>query len=135
MANSKALTKQDILGADDRKSETVDVPEWGGTVTVRVMSGSERDRYEVAMVNRAEGKAEANLTDMRARLVAMTIVDESGALMFGENEVQALGAKSALALDRVFAVAQRLNGFGKELPQAMASAEKNSEAAPSGAFG
>lgn len=40
-----ALTREQILGAQDIKSELVDVPEWGEGAQVRVgmMSGTARD--------------------------------------------------------------------------------------------
>ena len=42
------LTKDAILKAEDLPTEKVPVPEWGPgqSVTVRTMSGDERDRYE-----------------------------------------------------------------------------------------
>jgi len=40
------LNKEQILRADDLKTEEVDVPEWGGSVRVRVLTGTERDAFE-----------------------------------------------------------------------------------------
>ena len=34
--------------------------------------------------------------------------------MFTDRDVERLGKKSALALDRIYEVAQRLNGIGKK---------------------
>lgn len=123
------LSKEQILAADDLKSETVDVPEWGGSVIVRMMSGAARDAYEASMIVMKDGKRVADLSNMRAKLVAATLVDEAGNPMFSEDEVTALAAKSAAALERIASVAQRLNGLGAD---AVKDAEKNSVAAPSG---
>ena len=103
------LTREQILGSNDLPSETVDVPEWGGQVSVRTMTGIDRDAFETTLVGK-EGK----LDNVRARLVALTVCDKSGARLFGDEDVAALGGKSAKALDRVFSVAQRLNGIGAE---------------------
>ena len=46
----KALTRDEILGADDLKTESVKVPEWGGTVLVRELTGAERDEWEASVV-------------------------------------------------------------------------------------
>jgi len=109
----KILSKDEILAADDLKIETVEVPEWGGAVIVRTMSGVERDQFEASMVN-AETR-ERNLENFRARLCAMTMVNEKGRRLFPNPEdVKKLGKKSSRALDRVMAVAQRLNGIGPE---------------------
>ena len=106
------LTREAILGASDIKTQTVDVPEWGGTVLVGAMNGQARDEWEQSLITRAGGKSEPNLANVRARLVAATVVDESGQRIFSAADVQALGNKSSAALERVCKVAQRLNGLG-----------------------
>ena len=40
------LSKEQILQADDLKTETVEVPEWGGDVLLRELRGRERDAFE-----------------------------------------------------------------------------------------
>ena len=104
------LSKDQILLAEDFKTETVDVPEWGGEVIVKTMSGFSRDQFEGSIVGKNGG---TNLANIRAKMVAAVLVDESGELLFNEKDVVALGKKSAKALDRVFSVAQRLNGFSE----------------------
>ena len=123
------LTKSAILAANDLKTQDVDVPEWGGAVRVRAFSGRERDAFEASLV-RGDGKdRKVDLTNMRARLVALSVVDEAGQRLFTDEEVDLLGAKSGAALDRVFAVAQELNGLSGADVEALV---KNSSAAPSG---
>ncbi len=107
------LSKDAILAADDLPRETVHVPEWGGDVYVRTMSGTDRDAFETSLIAR-EGERDGRMENVRARLVALTLCDESGVRLFEDREIAALGRKSARALDRVFAVAQRLNGIGTE---------------------
>jgi hypothetical protein len=55
-----------------------------------------------------------NLRNIRAKLVALTVVDEDGNRIFSDEDAEALGKKSAAALDRIFAVAQRLSGLRPE---------------------
>ena len=55
-----------------------------------------------------------NLQNVRAKLLARCLCDEHGERLFNDAEVEALGAKSAAALDRVFKVAQTLNGIGEK---------------------
>ena len=45
------LTKSAILGINDLKHEDVPVPQWGGTVRVRAMTGQERDEIVSRTVN------------------------------------------------------------------------------------
>lgn len=105
------LSKDKILAADDLKYEDVEVPEWGGTVRVRTMTGTERDAFEESMVDKDK---KTTFKNVRAKLTSKTVVDENNNPMFSDADIEKLGKKSARALDRIFAVAQRLNGIGKE---------------------
>lgn len=105
------LTKDAILSADDLVTEDVEVPEWGGTVRVRAISGAERDAFEQAIVTRKGKNVTTNLANIRAKMVALCVVDENGQRLFGDKDVLLLGTKSAAALDRVFTVAQQLAGL------------------------
>lgn len=124
------LSKDQILEATDIAYQTVSVPEWGGEVRVASMSGTDRDAFESSLVIvGADGAVSRNLDNMRVKLLVMTLVDESGNRMFSTDDLAMLGRKSAAAIERVYAVATKLNGIGA---QAEADAEKNSSAAPSG---
>jgi hypothetical protein len=105
MKHMNILSKDAILAADDLPRETVIIPEWGGEVLVRTMSGTDRDAFEASLLEK-DGRME----NVRARLVALTLCDSQGDRLFDDSEIAALGRKSARALDRVFSVAQRLNG-------------------------
>ncbi len=105
------LTKEQILAADDLIFEVVDVPEWGGDVRIKSMTGTERDEFEKSLIT---GPEKVNLGNIRARLCALCIVDDGGAPVFEQEDVVALGGKSAKALDRAFEVAQKLNGLSKK---------------------
>lgn len=96
--------KETILAADDLPGEKVEVAEWGISVTLRTLTAAERDKFEDACTTN-----KAN--NIRARLVSLCMVDDAGARIFSDNEVSQLGGKSGLVLDRLFAIASRLNGF------------------------
>lgn len=105
----KALTRADILAAQDYKREPVDVPQWGGRVWVRTMSGTAKDQYEQSCLKVVSGKVEQDMVNMRAKLLAATLCDESGRLLFSAADVPLLGEKSAYALDKCYEIACRLN--------------------------
>jgi hypothetical protein len=124
------LSKEQILGADDRRYEDVSVPEWDGEVRVRSLSGLERDRWEASMLRQVGNTQKTDYANARAKLVAASAVDEAGNLMFPDaKDVVALGKKSSAALDRVFAVCKRLSGVSDEDIEDL---EGNSEPAQSG---
>lgn len=106
----KNLTRDEILKADDFKTEKVEVPEWGGQVFILTISGAERDDFEASLI---KGK-KTNLSNVRAKFCALTICDDKNKRLFSDKDVFALGRKSAKALDRVFTAAQKLNGITSE---------------------
>lgn len=110
----KILSKSDILTANDIKIELVNVPEWGGAVYVRGLSGQERDEYEKSMLKIQGTKRELALRNVRAGLCARSICNVKGERLFSDNEITELGKKSSIALDRVWEVAQRLSGLSEE---------------------
>jgi hypothetical protein len=114
-----ALTRETILAAQDLPAKSVAVPEWGGEVLVRSMTGAERDLYEQALMAARTANGKFNIANVRARLVAFCAVDEAGKRLFEDADIEALGAKSAAALDRVFAAAAALNGIGEKDVQAL----------------
>ena len=109
-----ALTRESILGAEDSKTERVEIPEWDGYLFVKNMTGTERDNWEGGMVEQRGRNRNMNFQNMRARLVALVAVDEDGNHLFRKNDVIELGKKNAKALDRIFTVAQKLNGITAE---------------------
>lgn len=109
MAN---LTKDAILSASDIPApERITVPEWGGDVYVRTMTGEERDSYITAVFG-TSGK-ERNMRNATAQLLARTLCDEKGNRIFSDGDAAALGRKSSAVLGPLFAAASRLNGLSK----------------------
>ncbi len=108
------LTKEDILKADDLKTE--EVVAWKGKLLVRGLTGSERDEFERSVYgNSLKEEDTMNFKNFRAKLVALTVVHpEDKSRLFSFDDVEALGRKSAQELDKVFAVAQKLSGFGRK---------------------
>ena len=101
------LSRENILTHDDLPREEVQIPEWGGSVLVRTMTGSERDAFESEHLKNPH-------KDLRARLAVATCCDEQGNLLFTAPDVESLAKKSAAALDRIFEVSARLSGLSKK---------------------
>lgn len=103
-------TRDGILAAQDLPRKAVDVPEWGCTVYVRSMTGDERDAWEQWLLDTKDGRRR-----IRARYCALVLVDADGERLFQDTDedVEALGKKSAAALDRVFGAALTLNGMSE----------------------
>ena len=123
------LGRDAILAAKSLRTEEVAVPEWGGTVLVRELSGRERDEWEASLAVMRGKTMVPDVANIRAKLAARTIVGDDGEPVFTQQDVAALGELSAAALDRVFDVASRLSGLNPEDVEAMTG---NSGAAPGG---
>lgn len=121
------LDRDAILNAKDRAIESVPVPEWGGDVLIRTMTGRERDALEVRLYG-----VNATKENIRANFVAAAVVKDDGALMFTADDVEALGDKAAKPLDRIWRAVRKQNGIGEE---EVAELAKNSEPGPSGGSG
>lgn len=105
----RRLTREDILGADDLPTEDIYVPEWGGMLTVRALSGTARDVLEARYT---DGRGQLDIEakgGFRAGMVAQSVVDDSGKPIFRDTDVVKLGQKSSIALQRVFEVVARLS--------------------------
>ena len=108
------LDRSQILKTREVPTEIVPVPEWGGDVLVRGMTGRQRDDFEATLVEKRGKKMIPNTANARARLVVWCVVDENGHRLFGDGDAEELGEQSAVALDRVYEVAAKLSGMTDE---------------------
>ena len=107
------LNKDQIKSVSDLETQEVDVPEWGGTVRLKSLTGTERDRFEASVVQGQGRNTTVNMQNLRAKLVALSAIDEQGNPLFTEEDVKWLGGKSAKALNRLFNAAQSLSGLSE----------------------
>ena len=128
------LSRDDILKADDLKTEDVDVPEWGGVVRIRGLTGTQRDAFEASVVKMNGTNKQYNLTNLRARFVALCVVDADGKRLFSDQDVKQLGEKSATALERVWTAARKLSGMSEDDVEELAEgfADDQSDGSTSG---
>lgn len=101
------LNKEQILDSNDIKTQVVDIPEWDGQVTIKMLSALEKDTLENLIY--PMNKTKKPIDNIRAAWCAFSIVDEKGKKLFSIVEIDALGQKSAAALDRIFTAALSLN--------------------------
>lgn len=127
---STVLTRDAIKVIDDRVVESVEVPEWGGSIFVRGLSGTDRDSFEMAMIVQKKVKggkteSEVNFQNLRAKLIVRCAVDsedkDKAQPIFTIADIEWLGSKSGAALQRIYAVAQRLSGLSNEEAEELAS--------------
>jgi hypothetical protein len=107
-----ALDRKSILAADDVRKEKFPVPEWGGDVFLRVLTGTDRDRFE-------ESYSEQKMKAFRIRFLLLALCDEAGKRLFGDDESEILGDKSSVVINRLFEAGWKLNAFTQEAVDAL----------------
>jgi len=120
------LTKEQILTVSDIKTRTVKIPEWNGCVTIKMLTGLERDQLE-SIAYPVSDKKEAARDNIRALWCVFSIVDENGVRIFTNEDIEKVSLKSSAALDRIFTAALSLNKVSNKDIEEMS---KNSEATP-----
>ena len=106
--------REALLGATVTPTEVVALPEIEAVVTVRGMTGVERDAFEASCIEGRGKRRDVNTKNMRAKLVAFCCVDEKGHRVFTDADAGALGEVRADLIDRIFSVAQRLSGMSDQ---------------------
>jgi len=121
MGEKTILSKDAILKVKDIKTVPEDVPEWGGTVYLREISGQDREAFERAMFS-DEGGIKKDAPPLRPALLALCLSDADGNRLFTDKEISDLAKKNGAVIARLFAKAQEVSGLG---PGAVEAAEKN----------
>ena len=125
--SAQEIRKQ-ILKAQDLPEETVQA--WGLTLTVRGLSGAERDTWQSSLVRVQGEDVIPNPANASAKLVAKCIVDpKSHKRVFSDADINELGKKSGRELNKVYKLAARLSGIGEDTLEAL---EKNFESGQDG---
>lgn len=105
--------RDEILAIDDKPIAAVIVPQWDNkTVYLRMLLASERDKFDKETVKRK--KKDAASVRVRERLVILCAQDEHGAPLFKPEDEEALANKGNAAIDRLFRIACKHNGFIEE---------------------
>jgi hypothetical protein len=100
------LNRDAILKASDLKTVDLDVPEWGGAVRLRTMTGFARQEYY-----RTTATKDGTPKNVMEALIVACAVDDKGDPLFTSADISALANKSSLAINRVFEKAAELNGL------------------------
>jgi hypothetical protein len=102
------LTLEEIKSVDDIKAQTVEVPEWGGEVLVKSMSGRLRSNLEQKVANNAPHG------DVKMMIVTSCCVKEDGSPMFTTADKKWLAEKAAAPLETIFEAACKMSGIGDD---------------------
>lgn len=127
----KVGTRESLM-AIPRKTVTVQFTEYDTEYRLREMSGTDRDKFEIAAFNGdGDGHRRVNTLHLRARMVALCLVDEQNVRLYADDEVHMLSDEiPASVIAELFVAAQKLNGMDAEAAE---RAAKNSASGPAAA--
>jgi len=95
--------------------DRLDVPELGGELWVRGMSGAERDEFEEGLrIRRGRKAGQTDLRNFRAKYAVKVIVDASGQRVLTDQDAAIFGALPAGVLDRIVGRSTELSGLSDE---------------------
>jgi hypothetical protein len=122
------------LSKVSRKTVDVEIPEADQVFRLRELSGTERDKFEVAVFKEdKDGKRTVEPLHLKARLVALCWVDpdNNNARVYADDEVHQLNDDwPSSIVGKLFLAAQHLNGLDAA---AVEEATKNFASAPADA--
>jgi len=101
------LTRDQILSTTQLEKVKVELPQCKGYVYVSEMTGEQRDEFDRSLfVNGA-----LEMKGSKFRLIAMTVVDESGKKIFSKDDVSAIAKLPESVIRKLASKAQFLNGM------------------------
>jgi hypothetical protein len=114
----KTLTREQLLEAARNariERDTLLVPELGGEIWVRGMSGIERDKFEEGLrIRRGRRAGQSDLRNFRAQLAVRVIVNDQGERLLNDLDADIFGKLPAGVLDRIIGRCTELSGKAQE---------------------
>lgn len=111
--------REKALACKPRRKK-IDVPEWGGSVMVRGLTGHERDQWDREAGKVLRGDANVNF---RAFWVARCCYEDNKRI-FADTDIPSLAQTDARPIEKIFDAIRELSGIAGESEE---NAEKNSE--------
>jgi len=100
------LTLDEIKGVDDITKRTIEVPEWGGDVCVKSMSGRLRNNLEQKISSNAPHG------DVKMLIVTNCCIKEDGSRLFSDSDKKWLLEKASKPLETIFEAVCKMSGIG-----------------------
>lgn len=110
---------EEILSKDDFTYEEFEVPEWGGTLRLRSLSGAQRTIVISLTNKRRDGDG------LFERLIIMSAVDDVGKSIFRDDHLDALKARNAAVTQAIGKKILEISGLAPDTIPDIESAEKN----------
>lgn len=117
---TKPLTREAILAADDLPLTKVEVPGWGGHLFIRPMKAGDRDEFEDWAFKAGQKQSPDLARQRRARMIVACATDAEGVRLFSNEDAPKIAEKSVLNCDVVIEAISKLNRLGAKERKALA---------------
>ena len=108
--------RERIIAADDIEAKLLEVQQWGVTVEVRGMSGSERAKF---MGEFSDEEGTLDYASLYPSLIVKCIFDpETGLPVFTESDAEVINSKSGAVLEMLGREAVKLSGMDADATKA-----------------
>lgn len=114
VAPGPVLGRDAILAQRNTPRVVETVEAFGGTVRVQALTAKEKDAFDASLIVGSGKRQKVETKNIRARLAARSIVDESGALVFTDDDADKLGDLSGADMQRIYDKAQELSGISDD---------------------
>jgi hypothetical protein len=127
----KALGRDALLSTQTLKREPVDLPELGGVIWVRALSGKAWLQYNerIESLGKTQELDGSKAMLIMCYLISLTACDESGSLLFTEADAERLAENSFSVIERLADKALELSGLSKDIRKEVAAQLKKAPAA------
>jgi len=113
--------RERALQADDLHKEPISIPEWkfeDGEAFVTTMTAEQKADLEesVTKIVKKKGKSDIEIETKKLRVLTVisTLVDAEGKNVFAMSDFADLSRKSALIIERIFDLSNKLNSLTAE---------------------
>lgn len=133
MAKKHMLTKDAFLKNISLRKVVCDLPEIGGSVTVRELSGRSLLAYNERIKKMGETTeiGETQSLDLMALLISLTVINDDGTLMFTEDEAKQLADGSLTTMLMLSQKAMEVSGINTEAIAEVTNKLKNARTSSS----
>lgn len=107
--------REAILALNDLDTTEVYIAAWDTWVRVKAMSAGQQAKLAALTVTSSKGELDVDVSQLAgvmAQVAAWCLVDDNGARLFSDRDVEALNGKAGSALQTIFDAAMRVSGMG-----------------------
>jgi hypothetical protein len=98
----KALTRDNIIDADDRDLEELEISEWGGSIYIGALTIGQRLTFDEKHCGPEGTFKDLKDPELVYDMLALCIKDKEGTCLFNKEDIKDLKNKNAKTIHKIF---------------------------------